>query len=341
MPPNRMKEALYFQSAEDTSVRCLLCPHKCSIANGKKGACNVRSNIEGRLVADTYRIISALHLDPIEKKPLYHFYPGSNILSVGSLGCNLGCTFCQNCEISQVDITGCIGLQDFTPEEIVSVAKDEDGNIGIAFTYNEPIIFYEYMLETARLAKANGLKTIMVSNGYINKDPLVELLPFIDAFNIDLKAFRDDFYRKQTGAKLGPVLNSLKTISEAGKHLEITNLIIPTLNDNRYVFKEMINWIRDELGQFTVLHLSRYFPHHKLHIESTPVDTLFEFYTLAKNQLPYVYLGNVASHNGCQTHCVICDEILINRKGYQLSREGITDDGCCIKCGNLIPNLVL
>lgn len=341
MPASAMKEALFYQQARDGNVRCLLCPHKCTIANGKTGICKVRRNVDGTLLAETYCKVSALHFDPIEKKPLYHFHPGTNILSVGSLGCNLACTFCQNCEISQADVSGCIGLKDYPPEEIVSIAQEKPDNIGIAFTYNEPIIFYEYMIDIAKLAKEKGLKTVLVSNGFINRDPLLNLLPYIDAFNIDLKAFREEFYRKLAGAKLAPVLASLKSIHQAGKHLEITNLIIPTLNDERSVFKEMIDWIYTELGENTVLHLSRYFPYHKLRLESTPVDTLLEFYSLARHKLHNVYLGNIAMRTGSQTRCEVCDELLINRQGYQTTLMGVTKDGRCIKCGQVIQNLVL
>jgi pyruvate formate lyase activating enzyme len=181
----------------------------------------------------------------------------------------------------------------------------------------------------------------MVSNGFINKEPLEELLPDIDAFNIDLKAFRDDFYRKQTGAHLDPVLHTLKAIKKAGKHLEITNLIIPGLNDDPSVFREMISWISEELGRDTVLHLSRYFPQHKLKIESTPVDMLVEFYALAMKKLDYVYLGNVDIRLGNMTRCAVCDELLIKRQGYITSMKGLTEDMRCTKCGETIQNMVI
>jgi pyruvate formate lyase activating enzyme len=181
----------------------------------------------------------------------------------------------------------------------------------------------------------------MISNGYINPDPLFELLPFMDAFNIDLKAFRDEFYHSYTGARLAPVLDSLKTISESGKHLEITNLVIPGLNDDREVFSEMISWIATELGEYTVLHLSRYFPHHKLTIGPTPVDTLRELYELARRKLHYVYLGNVASSGGQQTRCATCGELLIDRSGYHTVIRSITKDAKCNKCGSPIQNLIL
>jgi pyruvate formate lyase activating enzyme len=308
---------------------------------GKAGKCRVRRNVNGELVSEIYGKVSALHYDPIEKKPLYHFHPGNVILSIGSIGCNLSCCFCQNCDISQADVAGFPWLKDHAPEEIVQMAAGHAGNLGIAFTYNEPTVYYEYMLETARLAKELGLKTAMVSNGYINREPLLELLPYMDAFNIDLKSFREEFYQTYTGASLRPVLDSLKTIREGGKHLEITNLVIPGGNDDRAVFAEMVDWIADELGRHTVLHLSRYFPHHKLTTGPTPVDTLKYLYDLAGKKLSFVYLGNVASYKGQQTRCPACGELLINRSGYHTEVRNMTPETKCKKCGSPIQNLIL
>ena len=293
------------------------------------------------LISEIYGKISALHYDPIEKKPLYHFHPGSIILSIGSIGCNLSCSFCQNCDISQADVSQFPWLKDHEADEMVSTAAGKAGNLGIAFTYNEPTINMEYMLDVARLASGKGLKTAMISNGYVNPDPLLELLPFLDAFNIDLKAFRDEFYRTYTGARLAPVLESLKTINESGKHLEITNLVIPGLNDDREVFSEMINWIAAELGEYTVLHLSRYFPHHRMTRSPTPVDTLRELYDLACRKLHYVYIGNLASYRGQQTRCTSCGELLIDRSGYHTEIKSISKDVTCNKCGSPIQNLIL
>jgi len=336
-----MKKGSYFKPFDNNHIQCQLCPHQCILPNGEKGKCKVRSNLNGTLNAENYGILSSISLDPVEKKPLYHFYPGAKVLSIGSLGCNLDCFFCQNCDISQASVPGFPWLKDYSPDEIVQMAAGHDSNIGIAFTYNEPTISYEYILEIARLANGLGMKTAMVSNGYINREPLVRLLPFMDAFNIDLKAFRDDFYKVQTGASLSPVLETLKILNEAGKHIEITNLIIPGLNDDPAVFSEMIDWISAELGMYTVLHLSRYFPHHKLTIGPTPVDTLKELYALAKIKLPYVYLGNVASHEGQQTRCTDCGELLIDRSGYHTEIRGIAPDRKCKKCGSPVQNIIL
>jgi pyruvate formate lyase activating enzyme len=336
-----MNTARFYRQLKDGRLQCLLCPHYCKLLEGERGKCGVRRNMNGRLVSEIYGKISSMHYDPIEKKPLYHFHPGSIILSIGSIGCNLSCSFCQNCEISQTNVSEFPWLREHSPDEIASLAAGHAGNLGIAFTYNEPIISFEYMLDLARLASGMGMKTTMISNGYINPDPLLELLPFMDAFNIDLKAFRDEFYHSYTGARLAPVLDSLKTINESGKHLEITNLVIPGLNDDREVFSEMINWIATELGEYTVLHLSRYFPHHKLTIGPTPVDTLMELYALASRKLHYVYLGNLASSRSQQTRCAACGELLIDRSGYHTAIRNITEDAKCNKCGSPIQNLIL
>jgi pyruvate formate lyase activating enzyme len=336
-----MNAAQFYRRLEDGKVQCLLCPHTCTLYEGKTGKCGVRRNVNAELITEIYGKVSAIHYDPIEKKPLYHFHPGNIILSIGSIGCNLSCSFCQNCDISQASVSGFPWLKDHTSDDIVHMAAGRVGNLGIAFTYNEPIISYEYMLEVARLAKGRGMKTAMISNGYINPDPLLDLLPFMDAFNIDLKSFRDEFYKIHTGASLAPVLDSLKMINEAGKHLEITNLVIPGLNDDRAVFAEMIDWIATELGMYTVLHLSRYFPHHKLTIDPTPVDTLRDLYALANKKLPYVYLGNVVSYKGQQTRCAACGELLIDRSGYHTEIRSITQDSKCSKCGSPVQNLIL
>jgi pyruvate formate lyase activating enzyme len=258
-----MHTALCFEKLNDNKVKCLLCPHSCILDDGKVGICRVRSNDNGVLVSENYGKVSSINLDPIEKKPLYHFFPGMHVLSIGSVGCNLQCNFCQNCEISQTGVSDFPRLKTYSAEEIVNNALECVDNIGIAFTYNEPVVFYEYMMDVARLSKSKGLKNIMVSNGFINEEPLKQILPYIDAFNIDLKAFADEFYIKNTHSHLEPVKRSLQLIRESGKHLEITNLVIPGLNDKVEDFTAMVDWISGELGDQTILHLSRYFPRYK------------------------------------------------------------------------------
>jgi pyruvate formate lyase activating enzyme len=333
-------KAIYF-TRENNKVRCQLCPHQCLIAEGKTGICRVRKNSNGVLIAENYGKLSTIHLDPIEKKPLYHFYPGSYILSVGSVGCNMQCRFCQNCEISQASVDGYKWLKEYTVSQLVNEAKFTKGNIGIAFTYNEPTVFYEYMLETAKATHELGLKNVMITNGFINPEPLNELLPYIDAFNVDLKAFSDDFYQKQTHSQLAPVKQILIQISNASKHFEITNLIIPGLNDADNEFETLVDWIYNELGAKTMLHLSKYFPRYQMAQPSTPDDLLLRFFEKACRRLDYVYLGNTGSQlPGHDTECPKCKITVIRRNGYIIDTSGVTVNGNCVNCTeHIVKNL--
>ena len=331
-----MREALYYKKIENNKVKCNLCPHNCIIKEGKRGICNVRKNSEGVLYSENYGQITALGFDPIEKKPLYHFYPGSFILSVGSFGCNLKCDFCQNWEISQSTIDEITRTQTHSPDDIINIAVQREDNTGIAYTYNEPVIYFEFMLDVAKKAKDKGLKNVMVTNGFINTEPLNELLQYIDAFSVDLKGFTEEFYKKKTSSELEPVKQSLKQISNNGNFLEITNLVIPTLNDEKSKYKEMIQWIGKEIGTKTVLHISRYFPSYHSSIETTSMAELKEFYQLAKKELDYVYLGNVSSSEGTDTYCDNCGSLLVSRQGYYTDISGIDEQGQCKNCKNKV-----
>lgn len=318
----------------DNKLECLLCPHFCKLADGKTGICGVRKNTGKKIELLTYGVISGYSLDPVEKKPLYHFYPGYNIFSIGSYGCNMRCDFCQNYHISQ-NIPS-FSSSPVVPETIVKEAMSAVKNIGVAFTYNEPVIWFEYMREVALEAKKEGLKTVMVSNGFVNSEPMNEIIGFIDAFNIDLKAFNNNFYKKLTGADLEPVKSSLKQIVKAGRHLEITTLIIPGQNDDE---KEMImqsEWIAGELGKDIPLHLSRYFPMFKRDDPSTPQDTLQRLFDIASEKLNHVYMGNGASMNGQNTHCPVCRTIVTKRSGYKTSLVNLDSEGRCSKCGTAV-----
>lgn len=331
-----MEEARYYRK-KNGKVECYLCPHNCIIDEGKYGVCKVRRNVEGKLMTDVYGKAVALNIDPVEKKPLYHFYPGKRILSIGTPGCNLRCFFCQNSEISQSGINKFKHLKTLYPEELIKIAEKEINNIGIAYTYNEPTVFFEYMLDTAKLAGNSGLKNVMVSNGFISEEPLHELLSVIDAFNIDLKAFNDDFYRKHTKSSIHPVKNTIKTIHEAGRHLEITYLVIPGLNDSESEFRQMIDWIRNNFGSTQVLHISRYFPGYQSDIPPTPLSLLESFLEIAREKLRYVFLGNTAIPKGQDSFCPNCDKPVIKRSGY--SAEIFTNDkGECLSCGEKILN---
>jgi pyruvate formate lyase activating enzyme len=327
-----MHEALFYTKLENNTVKCELCPWYCVLKSGQTGVCRVRENKLGTLVTHVYNKVSSIAIDPIEKKPLYHFHPGRKILSIGSVGCNLHCSFCQNHHISQCTASDFKNFSAVTSHELVEKAVVIKDNIGIAYTYNEPFTFYEFMLQTAQVAHKNGLKNVMVSNGYINPEPLKQLLPIIDAFNIDLKAFNNDFYQKQTQGKLEPVLETLKLISKSKAHLEITNLIIPGLNDIADEFERMVCWIASELGNNIPLHLSRFFPHHKLNLPLTSIAKLETLYDLAKRHLHHVYLGNVTDERRSSTYCFHCNKKLISRNHYSISLQNLDKNGCCSKC---------
>ncbi|MGE4288805.1 MAG: AmmeMemoRadiSam system radical SAM enzyme [Salinivirgaceae bacterium] len=317
-------------------IQCILCPHQCILHEGKTGICGVRQNIGGKIRSKNYGLISGLALDPIEKKPLYHFYPGSKILSIGSLGCNLKCNFCQNWQISQGCDTNTSQHKAMRVDEVLAEALGITGNIGLAFTYNEPTVWYEFMYDTAKACQQKNLKTAMVSNGFINKKPLEALLPFIDAFNIDIKAFTENYYHEMTGGSLKPVLDSLKTIRNNGKHLELTNLIIPRKNDDLEQFAEMVSWISNELGPHTVLHISRYFPAYKQRIPATSEQLLHELYEIARDKLHFVYLGNVKNEAFQNTYCNACKQLLISRSAYKTNVLHLTPEGKCTKCATQI-----
>ncbi|MEI6142964.1 MAG: AmmeMemoRadiSam system radical SAM enzyme [Mariniphaga sp.] len=331
-----METSLFYKTFDDGNVKCQLCPHGCLIGNNEHGFCNTKINHDGHLYSETFGKITAISLDPIEKKPLYHFYPGTKILSIGSFGCTLKCSFCQNYGISQVLPGNLNQYANYNPETVVRLALGKPGNIGIAFTYNEPTTFYEFMLKTSNNAVIQGLKTVMVTNGYINPKPLEMLLPFVDAFNVDLKAFSDSFYRSVTQSKLGSVKKAIKQIADSKKHLEITNLVIPGLNDNVYEFEEMVRWIAGETGDRTVLHLSRYFPNYQMEISPTPIHELHELYEIAKKHLKYVYLGNVIDTERNTTYCDECGNKLIVRELANTDILGLDQQGKCRKCGNHI-----
>ncbi|NMA66328.1 MAG: AmmeMemoRadiSam system radical SAM enzyme [Clostridiaceae bacterium] len=284
-------KAQYFNKLENNKVHCILCPHNCHINNGERGICGVRKNIDGNLYAESYGHISSLALDPIEKKPLYHFYPGSLILSIGSYGCNLRCSFCQNYSISMNKPNTAY----ISPENLVYKAFDlkKSNNIGLAYTYNEPFISYEYVLDCCKLAKEKNLKNILVTNGYIQQEPLLEILPYIDAMNIDLKSFYNDFYSKICGGKSEFVKNTIYTAATKGCHVEVTTLIIPGLNDTDKEMEELSAWLSD-ISPDIPLHLTRFFPQYKLTDRNyTPKETLFNLEQIARKHLKYVHPGNI------------------------------------------------
>jgi len=325
----------YRQVGEKTE--CFLCPHNCKISEGRTGICGVRKNTGGKIELLTYGVISGFALDPVEKKPLYHFYPGTYILSIGSYGCNMRCDFCQNYHISQNVITGI--SKRITPDEILSHSLKEKNNIGVAFTYNEPVIWFEYVRDVAVKVKEAGQSTVMVTNGYVTKEALGEYLKFIDAFNVDLKAFDNSFYKTLTGAMLEPVKESIKMIAKAGKHLEITTLIIPGRNDNPGDMEKEAKWIASELGRDVPLHLSRYFPMYKRDDPPTPSEVLLQLYEIAAQHLDYVYIGNAIQLTGQNTYCPQCGNLITRRDGYHIKQIGLQGKKCS-KCGREIYRYV-
>lgn len=324
--------ASFFKVLNDQNVQCQVCPHECIIQNGKSGICRIRKNVEGELIADTYRKYSAISFDPIEKKPLYHFFPGKDILSVGSIGCNLTCKWCQNCEISQAGTNDPINLTEFSPEDLLRIAKDRPANIGIAFTYNEPLINVETNLETARLFKKSNFQTVLVTNGFFSQNILAEYLKVIDAFNVDIKAFDDNTYRKYTSATLQPVLEGMKEIKLKRKHLELTYLVVPEVNDDLKQFCKLCSWIAQNIGDETVLHISRYYPRFKMNQNPTPEQVIIDFADVAEDYLKYVYVGNIQLKSYNHTKCPDCQIDIVNRYGYMIRVHETAKDGNCPKC---------
>jgi pyruvate formate lyase activating enzyme len=322
-----------FKTGKD-KAECLLCPHFCKIAVGKSGICGVRKNTGSEIVLQTYGVLSGYSLDPVEKKPLYHFFPGHNILSAGSYGCNMRCDFCQNYHISQ-NIPERM-IREISPEKLVLAAKNSERNIGLAFTYNEPVIWFEFMRDTAFAAKEAGLYTVMVSNGFVNTGPLREIIGFIDGFNIDLKAFNNKFYRNLTGADIEPVKNGLKQIARSGRHLEVTTLVIPGQNDDEKDMAEESEWIAGELGKNVPFHLSRYFPVFKRKDPATSRDSIEKLAQIASQNLDYVYIGNTFSDSGQDTCCPKCGAKVTIRSGYKTRLMNLDDSGICTECGNMI-----
>lgn len=329
-----MKEAWLYERLDGQKVRCHLCSHRCTIAEGKAGVCGVRQNQAGRLFSLVYGQAVSQAVDPIEKKPLFHFYPGTSSYSIATVGCNFRCRFCQNADISQMPKEQGRILGRYTsPEEIVARAQSY-GCQSISYTYTEPTVFFEYARDTAVLARRAGLANNFVTNGYMTAEALEALYPFLDAANVDLKAFRDDFYRQQCGARLQPVLDSLRLMKQQGVWVEVTTLIIPGLNDDREELRELAGFIVSELGAGTPWHVSRFHPTYKLlDRPRTPVSTLEEAWRIGKDVgLRYVYMGNVPGAQGENTYCYNCGKLVIGRWGFSV-RERHVREGKCAFCG--------
>lgn len=332
-----MKEAYLYDKLEDDKVKCHVCARECTIAEGKKGFCLTRENKGGKLYSIIYSWVSSEHVDPIEKKPLYHFYPGSLVYSLGTLGCNFRCEHCQNWSISQVKPDRSLVFE-ITPEEAVEKAV-VSGSKGIAWTYNEPAIWFEYTYDSAKLAKQAGLYTVYVTNGYITTQALEYIAPYLDAYRVDIKAFNERFYQEVCSAKLQPVLDSSKKARELGMHVEVINLIIPEKNDSEQEIRGLSEWVYENLGDSTPMHFTRFTPMHKMTDSyPTPVKMLEKAVEIAKQTgLKYPYIGNVFGHKFENTYSPKCGALLIERRGFFPVFHDITLEKMCRKCGEQIP----
>lgn len=339
---NTIKEAMLYEKLPEQKVRCNLCAHRCVIPEGKRGICQVRENREGTLYTLVYGRTITQRVDPVEKKPLMHVYPGSTAYSIATVGCNFRCRWCQNWDISQmVHDRHLILGEEASPEEIVAAAR-RAGCRSIAYTYTEPTIFFEYAYDTARLAHEAGLLNLYITNGYMTAgagEMLETFQPYLDAANVDLKAFRDQTYRKYVGARLQPVLEAMKTMKRLGIWLEVTTLVIPGLNDTDAELRDAANFVAQELGVETPWHISRFFPAYEMtDVPPTPVETLHRAQEIGLEAgLHYVYMGNVSGE--ANTVCHACGKMLVRRAGYHILENHIRPDGRCPNCGAPVAGL--
>lgn len=326
-----MKEALWYEKLPDNKVHCLLCPQDCFIPANKSGRCTVRKNVEGTLYTANYGKAGSYAVDPVEKKPLYNFFPGTYVLSVGARGCNLKCQFCQNWQLAhgehhEVDVSP-LGLV-YSAERY----KSYYDVIGLAYTYSEPLMWFEFVMDTCKTAKESGFKNVIVTNGFVHQQPLRQILPYLDAMNIDIKAFSEGFYKKVAHGRLEPVLKTAEEAKKSGCHIEITTLLIPGLNDSEEEINDLVAWISSALGKDTPLHFSRYFPNYKFKISPTPVEVLERARKIALKFLDYVYIGNLGAGDYVNTYCPSCGQTAITRDKGAVYTNGIRG-GKCVQCG--------
>lgn len=313
------------------NVKCPICPKGCFLRPGRSGDCGIRKNVDGKLTLVTYGHPCSAHIDPIEKKPMFHFLPGSKAFSIATVGCNLHCKNCQNWEISQASPNE-VSAYEMPPEKVVELAKKYEC-ASIAYTYTDPVVFYEYAYDTSKKAHEAGIKNILVTAGYIKQTPLKELCKVVDGANIDLKAFSDEFYQNVCSATLKPVLDALVTTKNAGVTVEVTNLVIPTLNDSDKMIDDLCKWIKEDMGVDTPLHFSRFTPRYKMkNLPPTPVETLKKAKKIAKSHgLQYVYLGNILDPDAENTYCPVCGKLLVKRRIFTVE-ENYIKNGKCTEC---------
>ncbi len=325
------KVALYWERLEGAKVRCRLCPHRCRIMDATPGKCGARWNRGGTLVAESYGRTVTANIDPIEKKPLYHFLPGSTILSIGPNGCTLTCDNCQNWEISQERVP----TQYVAPEDLPALAA-RDGSIGAAFTYTEPLLWFEYLKDALPLLRAKGLKSVLVTNGFLEEEPAREIAPLVDAFNVDLKGIRDEFYREHCGGRVEPVKRFIE-IAAAVSHVEVTNLVIPGLNDAPEDLEALVSWLAGVSADIP-LHFSRFFPQYRMsELPATPRAALERAYEIGRKKLRYVYVGNIMIEGTEDTRCASCGAAVVKRAGYRA--ETLGSGGKCPKCGTQVKGV--
>ena len=333
-----LREASYYKKIDEKYVQCTLCPRGCTLTDGQRSFCRVREPIDGKLYTLVFGLPCAVHVDPIENKPLFHVLPATSSFSVATAGCNLRCKFCQNWQISQKSPEETENVL-LNPQQTVEMAKKTNSK-SIAYTYTEPTVFYEYMIETAKIAKSEGLINLYHSGGFINPKPLAELTKYLNAANVDLKGFNKEYLKQMCQEDLRVVLNTLKTLKENGVWLEITNLVVPTFNDKMSEIRQMCEWIKENLGSEVPLHFSRFWPQYKLkNLHPTPVQTLqWARKTALDVGLSYVYIGNVPGNDAENTYCPSCKKVLIERKGYRLGKNNIKSSRCKF-CGYPIAGI--
>ncbi|MFH1837863.1 MAG: AmmeMemoRadiSam system radical SAM enzyme [Candidatus Omnitrophota bacterium] len=333
-----MREALFYEKAGDGAVKCLLCPNQCFLSDGQRGFCRVREPLDGKLYTLVYELICSAHIDPIEKKPLFHMLPGSKIFSIATAGCNSRCKFCQNWSISQKSPEETNNKRLSCNDLVLGAVKNNCPSI--AYTYNEPMIFYEYVLEASGLAKKSGIKNVMVTGGKINPEPLRRISRVITAANVDLKGFRPEYLKEVCSQDLKDILRTLTIMKEEGVWVEITNLIVPTLNDNMDDIKKMVRWIRDNMGKDTPIHFSRFWPQYKLRsLYPTPIATLKTAREIAMAEgLRYAYVGNVPEERTESTICPGCGKVVIKREGFNILENNVSK-GLCVFCGHSIAGI--
>lgn len=330
------KGALLYDRLSNKMVRCNVCPRKCVIKPNQKGFCRTRENRDGELYTLIYGEVTSMAVDPIEKKPLFNFWPGSLAFSISTLGCSFRCPWCQNWTISQAS-PGEVVTEEVPSKRVVELTKRYKCR-SIAYTYNEPIIWFEYVLDTAKLAKDEGILNLLVTNGYISLEALEVMAPYIDAANVDIKAFTEAFYHKYCFGDLKGVLTATEAMVKKGIHVEVTNLIIPGLNDNPEETKHLSQWVRDKLGPDTPLHFSQFYPMYKMsYMKPTPVETLVRAREIAQREgLNYVYVGNVPGEKGENTYCPNCNTLLVERFGFEVTQWNLTEKMQCAKCNTPI-----